>query len=61
MTETNETAVLRVGDQMRVSIELMLEWLIAPEASSPIVTVRDIRREADGTKVVVVEGQGPTP
>jgi hypothetical protein len=59
MSETNEAAVLRIGDQMRISLELMLEWVMAPEVSSSIVTVRDIQREPDGTKVLVVERQTP--
>jgi hypothetical protein len=59
MNETSEAAVLRIGDQMRISVELMLECVMAPEVCSPIVTVRDIQREADGTKVIVVERQTP--
>jgi hypothetical protein len=59
MNEGNEAAVLRIGDQMRISVELMLEWVMAPEASSPIVTVRDIQRLDDGTKIIVVERQTP--
>jgi hypothetical protein len=43
--------ILRVGDTMRISVELIRE----PNERTPLVRVREIRTEPDGSKLLVME------
>jgi len=46
---------LHVGDTLRFSVELLKEMIKEPDYRSVIVRVVDIRTEADGSKLLVLD------
>jgi hypothetical protein len=55
MTDTNTVDRLVIGDTMRISVELIRACAALPNFSSVLVRVKEIQREADGSKTVIVE------
>jgi hypothetical protein len=49
------TEVLNVGDQMRISVELIRDLHTNEPDEAIIVRVKEIRLQADGCKVLVLE------
>jgi len=47
--------IVVVGDEMRISVELLRQIDQEPDHCSVLVRLRDVRHEADGSKTLVLE------
>jgi hypothetical protein len=48
------SSVLRVGDRMRISVELIRQIAAESDGTSPLVTVSLIKRQDDGTVLLTM-------
>lgn len=46
---------VRIGDRMRISVELIRQLANDPDFTSPLVVLTEVRLAEDGTKILVLQ------